>query len=250
MDELVTAATFKALLMDDPKEKFIYIDPPFNLNHPDIAKYPPEVTGCFLLHSLCRRLGWSSLSGRRLLDFGCGVRFARTIVNLAMDIDLYAGIDVNKDAIFWLKSEILDPRVRFEHFDMFNPMYWVKGSVSVDEGALERLSLTDFDAACMFSVITHQAPEESGLIFSMLYRCVKPGGSLYFTAFVDEATHGYAELDPSQPRMLSTYNPDFLIELVRKTGWTVEATYLKSPMQQAAFVCRKPMLQAASSSVP
>jgi hypothetical protein len=31
-----------------------------------------------------------------------------------MDIGLYAGIDVNKDAIFWLKSEILDPRIRFE----------------------------------------------------------------------------------------------------------------------------------------
>jgi SAM-dependent methyltransferase len=139
------------------------------------------------------------------------VRFARTIVNLAMDIDLYAGIDVNNDAIFWLKSEILDPRIRFEHFDMFNPMYWANGSVSVDEGALERLSLTGFDAACMFSVITHQAPEESGLIFSMLYRCVKPGGGLYFTAFVDEAKHGYVELDPCQPRMLSTYNPDFLM---------------------------------------
>jgi hypothetical protein len=51
MAGLVKSTTFEALLMDDPKEKFIYIDPPFNLNHPDIAKYPPEVTGCFLLHS-------------------------------------------------------------------------------------------------------------------------------------------------------------------------------------------------------
>ncbi len=245
MSDLARDTTFKALLIDDPREKFIYIDPPFNFNHPDIAKYPPEVTGFFLLNSLCRRLGWSSLSGRRLLDFGCGVRFARTIVNLAIDIDLYAGIDVNKEAIFWLQSEILNPRFRFEHFDMFNPMYWAKGSISVDEGALQRLSLTDFDAACMFSVITHQAPEESRLIFSMLHRCVTPGGSLYFTALIDEATHDYVEVNSSQPRLFSTYNPDFLIELVRKTGWTVVATYLKSPMQQAAFVCRKPMLQAA-----
>ena len=62
---------------------------------------------------------------------------------------------------------------------------------------------------------------------------------------VDEATHDYVEVDLSHSRLLSTYNPDFLIELVRKTGWTVVATYLKSPMQQAAFVCRKPMLQGA-----
>ena len=197
---------------------FTYIDPPFNFNHPDVAKYPPEVTGLLLLNSFCRRVGWNSLSGRRLLDFGCGVRFARTIVNLAMDIDLYAGVDVNKEAISWLQSKISDPRFRFEHLDMFNPMYRASGSSSVDVGALQR-SLTDFDAACMFSVITHQAPEESRLIFSMLHRCVKPGGSLYFTAFVDEASDGYVELDSSQPRHLSTYRPDFLIELVRNAGW-------------------------------
>ena len=240
MADLADHSDFRALLRRDTRENFTYIDPPFNFNHPDVAKYPPEVTGLLLLNSFCRRVGWNSLSGRRLLDFGCGVRFARTIVNLGMDIDLYAGVDVNKEAISWLQSAISDPRFRFEHLDMFNPMYRASGLRSVDVGALQR-SLTDFDAACMFSVITHQAPEESSLIFSMLHRCVKPGGSLYFTAFVDEASDGYVELDSSQPRHLSTYGPDFLIELVRNAGWIPEATYLKSPMQQAAFVCRRPM---------
>ena len=124
---------------------------------------------------------------------------------------------------------------------MFNPMYQANGSSSVDEGALQRLSLADFDAACMFSVITHQAPKELSLISSMLYRCVKSGGSLYFTALIDETTDDYVECDPTNPRLLSTYNPDLLIELVTNAGWSVETTYLKSSMQQAAFVCRKPM---------
>jgi SAM-dependent methyltransferase len=240
MPDVVDHTNFGALLRHDPRESFTYIDPPFNFNHADIAKYPPEVTGLFLLNSLSRRLGWNSLSGRRLLDFGCGVRFARTIVNLAIDIDLYAGVDVNKEAISWLQSEISDPRFCFEHLDMFNPMYRAIGSKSVDIGALQR-SLTDFDAACMFSVITHQAPEESSLIFAMLYSCVKPGGSLYFTAFIDEASDGYVELDSSHPRHFSAYRSDFLIELVRNAGWIPEATYLKSSVQQAAFVCRKPI---------
>ena len=57
------------------------IAPPFNLNAPDISQFAPEVTGRTLLSDMCARLGWSSLAGKRLLDFGCGVRFARTIVN-------------------------------------------------------------------------------------------------------------------------------------------------------------------------
>ncbi|PNE12011.1 MAG: hypothetical protein CR217_05885 [Beijerinckiaceae bacterium] len=241
MVHLASHADFKALLRCEGAEgHFAYVAPPFNFNAPGVAKYPPEVTGHFLLNSLCRRIGWNSLSGRRLLDFGCGVRFARAIVNLAINIDLYAGIDANREAISWLQSEIRDPRFRFEHLDMLNLKYQANGSSSVDEGALERLALADFDAACMFSVITHQRPKDSGLIFSMLYRCVKRGGGLYFTAHIDETVHDYVERDPSQPCRLSIYHPDFLIDLVRKSGWVVERTYLPSPFQQAAFVCRKP----------
>jgi SAM-dependent methyltransferase len=241
MVDLASHADFKTLLSREGAEgQFAYVDPPFNFNNSGVAKYPPEVTGHFLLNSLCRRIDWGSLNGRRLLDFGCGVRFARTLVNLAINIDLYAGIDANREAISWLQSEIRDPRFRFEHLDMLNLKYQPNGSSSVDEGALQRLAFADFDAACMFSVITHQRPKDSGLIFSMLYRCVRPGGGLYFTAFIDETVHDYVEGDPSQACQLSTYHPDFLIDLVGKSGWGVERTYLPSPFQQAAFVCRKP----------
>ena len=58
----------------------------------------------------------------------------------------------------------------------------------------------------------------------MLYRCVRPGGGLYFTAFIDETVHDYVERDPSQACQLSTYHPDFLIDLVGKSGWGVERT--------------------------
>ena len=161
VDLFASHADFKALLRCEGAEgHFAYVAPPFNFNAPGVAKYPPEVTGHFLLNSLCRRIGWNSLSGRRLLDFGCGVRFVRAIVNLAINIDLYAGIDANREAISWLQSEVRDPRFRFEHLDMLNLKYQANGSSSVDEGALERLALADFDAACMFSVITHQRPKE------------------------------------------------------------------------------------------
>ena len=240
MGDLAGHATFNALLQPDMAEDAVaFVDPPFNFNALEVAKWPAEVTGHFLLNSLCRRLGWSSLSGRRLLDFGCGVRFTRTIINLSVDIDFYAGIDANNEVVSWLKSEIADRRFRFEHLDMFNPMYRTNGSSSVDEDALKNLALGDFDAACMFSVITHQMPNDSELIFKMLYRCVKPGGGLYFTAFTDESIRDYVEGDPSNPCHMSTYHPDFLIGLVSGSGWSVERVYLKSSLQQTGFVCRK-----------
>jgi SAM-dependent methyltransferase len=235
------SADFNTLLTHEGAEgHFAYIDPPFNFNAPGVVKYTPEVTGRFLLNSLCRRLGWGSLAGRKLLDFGCGVRFARTIVNLAIEIELYAGVDANAEAISWLQSEVRDPRLRFEHLDMLNPLYHESGGAAVDAGALQGRGLTGFDAACMFSVVTHQMPQDSALIFAMLYRCVEPGGRLYFTAFTDETVADYIERDPSRPGLLSTYHPDFLVELVRDSGWCVERTYLPAQFQQSAFVCRKP----------
>src|SRR5450756_1750514 len=99
---------------------FRYIDPPFNFNHPNVARYPPEVRGNYLLKCMASRLGWVSLANRRLLDFGCGVRFARTIANLDLDLDCYTGIDVNAEAIRWLQEHLPEPKFRFAHLDALN----------------------------------------------------------------------------------------------------------------------------------
>jgi hypothetical protein len=96
---------------------FLYVDPPFNFNHPEVAKYPPEVTGNYLLKCMAGRLGWPHFANRRLLDFGCGVRFARTIANLDLDFDCYAGIDVNAEAIRWLQGHLPEPKFRFAHLN-------------------------------------------------------------------------------------------------------------------------------------
>jgi hypothetical protein len=209
--------------------------PPFDFNHPDVSKFSPEVTGRLLLKSMCERLGWPLLAGKRLLDFGCGVRFARTIFNLEIEIGLYAGVDTNAAPITWLRENVSDPRFRFEHIDMHNLMYNANGAVPSAD-ALARLHLTGFDAACMFSVITHQAPSEAELIFSMLHPCAE---RLYFTAFIDDAVDGYIENDPEHPRNLSTYSTTLINELLAKTGWQVENHHLPSRFQQHAFVCRR-----------
>ena len=101
----MTRSSFKDLLRHGAEPKFNYIDPPFNYNWPSVSQIAKvDVIGRYLLNILCLRLGWPSLAGKRLLDLGWGfvpVRH-RFMVNLGMDISLYAGVDVNGAAIEWL----------------------------------------------------------------------------------------------------------------------------------------------------
>lgn len=219
-------------------ERFRYVDPPFVFNSADVAQYPAEVTGYHLLASLCRRLGWSSLAGKRLLDFGCGVRFARTIANLDLDVGLYAGVDVNAAAIAWLAERLTDARFRFVALEMRNAFYNAAGT-AVDRDALRALGLAEFDAASMFSVITHQDPDDARLVFEMLHRTVRSAGRLYFTAHTDDTIESYCEGDPALPCRISTYHPRYLAEIVASAGWEVEHVYPPTELEGAAFVCRR-----------
>jgi SAM-dependent methyltransferase len=182
-----------------------------------------------------RRLGWDSLNDKALLDFGCGVRFARTIHNLGLPLARYVGVDVNAEAIAWLQANLKDGRFTFAHLDARNAFYNPEGSSDPD--ALVRLSLPPCDAACMFSVITHQGPEEACLTLTQLRRVAGPGGQLYFTAFIDEAVRYYTDATPNNPGLQSTYEPDTLIGLVEVGGWRIEAIYPRTSFQQHAILC-------------
>ena len=132
----MTRSSFEDLLRHGAEPKFNYIDPPFNYNSPGVSQYPVEVSGRYLLNILCLRLGWPSLAGKRLLDFGCGVRFARTIINLGMDIGLYAGVDVNGAAIEWLQSNVADERFSFTQIAVSNQMYNPANATVADKNLL------------------------------------------------------------------------------------------------------------------
>ena len=226
---------FSDLLVLPDESPFAYVDPPFNFNAADVARYRLEVTGLHLLDSLRHRLGWTSFDGRTLLDFGCGVRFATTIYNLRLPFRSYVGVDVHAEAIAWLQGNVADPRFTFAHLDTRNAFYNPSGGFDPD--ALLRLALPPCDTASMFSVITHQNPEEARVTLTQIRRVLKDGARLYFTAFIDEGVPYYTESAPDNPGAASTYGPDALLELVQAQGWRVEAVYRPVPLQQHAVVC-------------
>src|SRR5262245_33630976 len=121
--EMTETPSFRDLLVTRPERRFAYLDPPFAYNSPAINAYPKELTGYYHLGVMRRRLGWTSYADKVMLDFGCGVRFARTIHNLDVPIGLYVGVDVNQPVIEWFKANVSDPRFRFEHLNAPNTFY-------------------------------------------------------------------------------------------------------------------------------
>lgn len=227
------------LVTTDLADPFAYLEPPFQLNAPEIARYPVEVTGYRLLQRIWTRLGWDSLAGRRLLDLGCGVRFARTIHNLALPVGEYAGMDVQADVIAWLQEHLGDdPRFRFAHLDARNRVYRPEGDADLPDDTLARAGLTGFDAACMHSVITHQDPDEAARTFRLLRAALVPAGRLHFTAFTDESIADFAEADPGSPGHMCTYHPGVLGRMLRDAGWRLDAIHPKDDggLGQTTFV--------------
>jgi hypothetical protein len=223
--------------LEDPNDHpFCFIDPPFQFNAPGVSRYPPEVTGYRLLTSMARRLGWSSLAQKRILDFGCGVRFTRTIVNLGLDVGCYTGVDVNLDSINWLRTYVVDSRLSFEHIHDQNSLYNPEGNPEGDYSSLKYLSAFNFDVACMFSVITHQRPREAKRTFAILRELMHGQGQMYFTAFLSRDISDYGE-PAEQVGLMSTYHPDYLVGLLDQSGWHTDRIYKPSSFQQFAFAC-------------
>lgn len=225
------------MILSKDVPRFQFIDPPFNHNMAGVSAYPPEVTGWHLMTTIRRRLGWHGFEGRSLLDFGCGVRFARTIVNLDIEIGRYIGVDVAASSISWLREHAVYPRLEFHHVDVPNVRYNPQGSDS-DDYVLTRLGIANVDAACLMSVITHQNPAEARLTFRQIRRVSRDGGHLYLTFFPGETDEPYYEQEPNEPGHKSTYRQDFLVDLLSECGWRVEAAFPKSPFQQPALVCK------------
>ena len=146
---------------------------------------------------------------------------------------------MNEECIAWLRSNIDRIDMKFLHFDMFNQLYRPSGNRRDTVNVPKTDAHGQYDAACMFSVITHQVPEDSKFIFSILHDSVRPGGQMYFTAFLDETITEYVEGVPDTPSMKCYYNPSFLGGLVESEGWKVLEIYKPTRFQQHGFRCRK-----------
>jgi SAM-dependent methyltransferase len=201
----------------------------FNRNAPDVvALGPPADVGFKLIEYMCERLEIPDLAGRDVLDFGCGVRFTDTIMNRNVPLRTYVGLEVDKEIVDFLSANATDPRLTFLHFDASNPLY-NKGGVPLAPETSLPIGNRTFDVICMFSVITHQLPEDAGSIFAILRRYTRQQGRLFFSACLEEGDFAYREHNPNIPTALSIYTPESLTRLVETAGWKILSVVPRNP---------------------
>jgi len=212
----------------------------FNRNHPAIRALGSQAdTGLFLIEYICTRLGRASLAGLDVLDFGCGCRFADAIVNRGVPLNSYTGVDVQTDMIDFLAENVEDPRLRFFSIDAQNPMY-NPGGVPMSSEMILPFGDQKFDLICMYSVITHQQPDDAATIFNIARRACKNDGRMFFSAAVEDADFGYREEFPQAPTGLSVYSMDRLAQILIAAGWQILSFERRAPSgmpNQDSFVC-------------
>ncbi|ODS01242.1 hypothetical protein AUC68_12845 [Methyloceanibacter methanicus] len=191
-----------------------------------------------LIEYMCQRLGIADLGKTDVLDFGCGCRFADAIVNKELPIGRYTGIDIDKEMIEFLSRNVSDTRLAFYYWDVQNPLYNPNGEALTSNSSLP-VGERDFDLICMFSVITHQLPDDAENLLRILRRYVRPEGRLFFSANIQDMDGDYREM-AHRPTLHSAYSAAFLQGLLARTGWKCLSLEGKTPQGvpiQDSFLC-------------
>ena len=211
----------------------------FSRNSPTVTSLmTPEQSGVWLLEWMRLQIGFDSYADKKVLDFGCGVRFTQAIINTGFPIGRYFGVDVDRPIIEFLQNNVRDSRFAYYCLDAHHPMYNPRGRVLTPDMALP-IAEQDFDIVCMFSVITHQYPDDSRSIFSVLRRHVAARGRLWFTCFLDDSIGTFEDRSKERNGGKVFYSPEYLTGLVESCGWRqVSMAPSVGPLVGQSFVYR------------
>ena len=109
------------------KINHIEIPSQFQRNSSNVIALGTEHTGATLINCGNELLGWSDLSGRDVLDVGCGSRFTQAIINRDLPIKSYTGIDIDEPLISYLIHNVQDSRFSFHYWHIHNALYNTSG---------------------------------------------------------------------------------------------------------------------------
>ncbi len=214
------------------------VPPRFNRNSARVtALMPPEQSGRWLLERMQQHVGFRTYANTRLLDFGCGVRFTQAIINTRLPIGRYVGVDIDREMIDFLRASVVDRRFEYHFLDAHHALYNPGGQPL---SASTRLPVAEgFDVIAMFSVITHQTPDDSRCIFRLLRPHVRARGALFFTCFLDDRIERFEDRSPERNGGFCVFNRQFLVSLVEDCGWRhVSSAPGEGPIIGDSFVFR------------
>jgi SAM-dependent methyltransferase len=211
-------------------------------NAPAIAAAGYEHTGETLVKLVLRRVGLPDLADTDVLDVGCGVRLAMTLINRKIAIKSYTGVDVEPKLISFLKQNVeeVDNRFRFILWDVYNREY-NRGGKNLAE-VLRLPVAEEFDLIWLFSVFTHQLPNDAAVLLRILRQHIRSTGKLMFSFFATCETDRFVDKSTDGSSIAGFYHPEYMRSLVEAADWRVRGIYDKDADNyiQSYFVCAPP----------
>ncbi len=194
----------------------IVVPPGFVRNHPSqTAIMEPDEAAEYLLRLVEERTG-KPIEQSRILDVGCGTRFASGIVNRELQVGCYHGIDIEKKMIDWLSRTVDDPRLEFVHWHVHNPVYQPDGTRMQEMDGFPLAG--PYDIVTFFSVFTHLDPDDARTMLEFTRKALAPDGRAFLTVFISESENEYEEGDPDRPGLFSRYNRVFFERIIGEAG--------------------------------
>lgn len=134
-----------------------------------------------------RSCALADLDGKAVLDVGCGTKLTKALLERQVPISRYMGLDVDRDVVEFLQSNVADPRFGFRHIDVRNALYNPTGRPLSDRTELP-VDGERFDIIWLFSVFTHLDPIDYRAMLRLLRGCIRDDGWLVFSLYINEVT--------------------------------------------------------------
>ena len=221
------------------KMSHIEIPAEFNRNAPAVQAAGAEKTGAVLIELACNLVGYPNLADKDVLDIGCGVRFTQTIINRDIPIKSYTGIDIDEPLINYLTNNVQDSRFSFYYWHIYNELYNLKGEKLSKSMRLPLSQNKQFDLIWMFSVITHNYPNDTESLLYIARKYIKKNGFLFFSAFIDNNIDTFEDREKAEPLITAYYNEKYLKQIIQRADWHVKSAHGKNPEKAIMnhFVC-------------
>ncbi len=198
-------------------------------NSEAVIKAGMDYTGEILLKLVSERMG-IDLAQTNVLDIGCGVRFAQTIINKQIPIKSYTGIEARAELVDYLNT-LNDPRFKFAHWNVRNELYNPDGEQMT---LVSKLPVDGyFDVIWAFSVFTHVSPLDALLLLIILKRY---GKRLFFT--VNIGGEGFEDTG-YLPLLKATYSRTCIERLIRLSGWSIESYHEPENFIQSYYILKQ-----------
>jgi SAM-dependent methyltransferase len=192
-----------------------------------------------LIGWMIEELGVSDLSANSVLDIGCGVNFTEAFYGLGVPVKRYHGVEVAPTMVKFLQAHVNAERFSYKYISISNERYhsWAGKPLGADTDI--GVPSEKFDVICLCSVFTHLAPDDYQVMLHLTRRYVAPGGTLFFTSFLDDAIEGdFVDHKPDLPLWMAVYREEAVRRYAANARWSVEKVYSVTKPRQSRIVCK------------